>query len=129
MSYVGGPSSLLPGQYIPFPEGTMCDNHPTVPACARIVGEADSMGVEAADLCRECVNNAQAKEKEEQACEMCGNYAILSPSRDPEEGSSGRVYYWCASCRASVQRSFDEDRSPSDNTPDDYYVPLDHDNI
>lgn len=128
MAFAGGPSSYLPGHHLHVPADAMCDNHPTTPACARIVGEVDSMGFEASDLCYACVERMQEQEKEENKCDLCGCLAVLTPTRDPEEGSSGSVYNWCSTCRTTVFESFASDRNPVDNSPDDYYEPLDHDN-
>ncbi len=50
MAHVGGPTRHLPGDTIPFPSGTKCDNHPDRLATKRLVGETDSFGYEAADL-------------------------------------------------------------------------------
>lgn len=63
MAYVSdGPVMTLPGARLPFPPGTTCDTegHEDRPAVARIQGETDSFGCEAADLCTECAE-ADAK--------------------------------------------------------------------
>lgn len=106
MAHVGGPTRHLPGDTIPFPSGTKCDNHPDRLATKRLVGETDSFGYEAADLWDECyakVNeDLKAHEQELQACDMCGASEVLAPVRDPDEGMAGPVYYACKSCRKAL---------------------------
>lgn len=106
MAEVTGPISTLAGFVRAVPEGTMCDEHPTVLAVKRIQGETDSMGSEQHDMCQVCVDKHNAYLASEQAvqdrmgtCEWCkGGPLELFSRRDYDEGSSGRVYQVCRPC-------------------------------
>lgn len=99
MAHTGGPTNMLPGYIAHLPVGTMCDNHPTVIAAARVIGETDSHGHEAHDLCAECFLEHKNAEPKEETCDLCENVEVLKPIRDPDEGSAGPVYQACAACR------------------------------
>jgi hypothetical protein len=104
MSDVTGPIRSLPGTSYRVPEGMMCDDHPDRVATHRIQGETDSFGCEMIDMCDECykeykIGVAQYRECEA-TCDWCGQVTRdLTPFRDFEEGSSGRVYQVCKLCR------------------------------
>lgn len=102
MSATGGPTRLLPGDTMPVPSGTVCDNHPDRVATTRLVGEVDSMGFEAHDLCDECFASTKKQQPEADNCDMCGSLDILKAIRDPDEGMAGPVYYACKSCRKAL---------------------------
>lgn len=106
MSHTGGPSAYLPGQRIKFPAGTVCDNHPTALCAARVVGEVDSFGFEAADLCITCLDQATNASRTEAICDLCPTVTVLRPTRDPEEGTSGRLYYCCPACSKKLKSDF-----------------------
>jgi hypothetical protein len=99
-----GPVSSLPGSSHPFPEGSMCDSHPTVPAVARIQGETDSMGCEYVLICAECQEalrlTCEADYEAESKCDWCGHMKVhCRPHRDMDEGMSGPLYNVCGECR------------------------------
>ncbi len=117
MAHTGGPTTLLPGQLAYLPQGTKCDNHPDIFATVRLVGEADSFGYEATDLCATCYEHIQQRNSEPAICDLCDTIEALRPTRDPEEGSAGRVYMCCASCRKSLRDNFLEGHEAQ---PDSY---------
>lgn len=104
MAHTGGPTSMLPGELMFLPPNTKCDNHESEFAVVRIVGEVDSFGYEASDLCVACYEKAKNHKPEPSACDLCGTTANLSSTRDPDEGTSGPVYYACAECRTDLVR-------------------------
>ena len=105
MAGIGGPTNKLSGDLLKVPTGMMCDTsgHESIPATRRTVGEVDSFGYEASDICEECFQ----KFKEEALvhstsgiCECCkADVNKLVQCRDWEEGSSGRVYEVCEPCK------------------------------
>lgn len=110
MAHVGGRSNYLPGQKIFLPIGVCCDQHPEIKALARIVSEVDTEGYEATDMCQECLDNFNNRDKLiEGVCDWCGSSDTdLKPKRDFEEGMSGRVYRVCESCIKKHDASVDE---------------------
>lgn len=105
MAEVTGPIRSLPGACHAVPNGTMCDDHPNVPATHRVQGETDSFGSELNDMCAACFTQHQASMaayREEAAtgcCDWCKQRATdLRDRRDWEEGSCGRVYRVCGAC-------------------------------
>ncbi len=126
MADVIGPNRYLPGQSLTA-TGMMCDEHPDRVAVKRVVGECDSMGSELYDLCQECVDQEKAraeeaaKNPEPNWCDHCKAFIPepVAPTRDPEEGSCGPVYYLCASHRKSLFDNFVSDFGDED----DYYDP------
>lgn len=98
MANVTGPTSNLPGRRRKPPEGCMCDEHDTVPAVVRMTGETDSFGSEENDFCQLCLDKFDADEPAPNNCDWCKVSAILSPTRDLGESSTGRVYYVCPAC-------------------------------
>lgn len=107
-----GPVSTLPGHSHHLPDGATCDYHPERRAVARIQGETDSFGCEMSDLCADCLKSereyARSPEARTGTCEWCEQASTdLSPTRDYEEGMSGRVYNVCGACR---KRRDDADR-------------------
>ena len=108
-----GPVLTKPGDHLPVPNGTMCDEHPTRPAVARVQGETDRFGCEAADMCQECLdehNEEKASTPNSGVCDWCKNYARdLTSFRDFDEGKSGPVYQVCEACRIDAGRRAAED--------------------
>ena len=112
MSDVTGPISTLPGASHSLASGAMCDEHPEVPAVARIQGETDSFGSEMHDLCADCL----AEYRKEVAASRCGtcdwckrDATDLRPRRDYDEGMCGRVYDVCGACvKAENARASEE---------------------
>ena len=129
MADITGPISTLPGASHDIAEGTMCDDHPDRPAYRRIQGETDSMGCEMHDLCKECVDamhEAVANADHSGTCDWCHQHRdFLSPHRDFEEGSSGRVYDVCRPCRqaesARLQEELDEHDDDDSRYASDFY--------
>jgi hypothetical protein len=106
----------------------MCDDHPEVPAVARMQGETDSFGSEMHDLCQACVDQwkqqVEAAAKEEHYCEWCKTSQVgVRPYRDMEEGSCGRLYDVCPACRkkdGDYWRAEAEAHYQKHGHPDDY---------
>ena len=103
MAYVSsGPVSTLPGARLSLPLGAECDRHEGRPAVARIQGETDSMGCEAIDMCQECLDAYQNRDKTEEqtgCCDRCRQHkTTLAPRRDYDEGSCGPIYKVCLEC-------------------------------
>lgn len=110
MSYVSsGPVSSMPGSIHTPPALQMCDSHPTEFAVHRVQGETDSMGAEYHDMCRSCYDkfkaSVAASAEEDTTCDWC--LAVTKdcrPTRDYDEGSSGRIYTVCGACRSCQSR-------------------------
>jgi hypothetical protein len=104
MAEVTGPIRSLPGSaHHHLPDGAMCDDHPDVPAVARVQGETDSFGSEMWDLCKPCLDamreQARSPEARTGKCEWCKSLANdLRDARDYDEGMNGRVYRVCGPC-------------------------------
>lgn len=120
MAEVIGPCSTLPGALHRVPEGTMCDEHPNVPAVRRVQGETDSFGAELNDMCQACYDQyttdvaAHAAEAATGTCDWCKSPATdLRPRRDFEEGMYGRLYDVCGACvkreNDRLQEELDDD--------------------
>lgn len=97
------------------------------PATVLVQGETDSFGYEANPECQEC---HQKPTEHVGACDWCskqpvaldklpeGAYLVngqvqqpLLPSRDPDEGLSGPVYYVCRPCRQRQDQQLREELS------------------
>ena len=116
MADVTGPISTLPGSIHRVPEGMECDDHTGRLATHRVQGETDSFGSEMIDMCDECFENyrkeIEAHQNDPHLCERCMYQKEgVKPTRDPEEGSCGRLYDMCPSCRSKMIEHFcgDED--------------------
>lgn len=119
MAEVTGPINTLPGRRHKFPEGTMCDEHPDVPAVARIQGETDSFGCEMADMCQACVDEMERLKEEEGphmgCCDWCKKGPLrLYPTRDYDEGSYGPVYDVCGPCGSKQLADLQEENDRYD---------------
>lgn len=114
MSYVSnGPVSSLPGSRHNVSSSSMCDTHPDKFATIRIQGETDSMGAEFIDMCQECFDKYQKRDRSAEStgcCDWCNKAATdLRPRRDVEEGMCGPVYQVCRACvRRENERYADE---------------------
>jgi len=86
----------------------MCDDHPDVPAVARVQGETDSFGCEMYDVCQVCLDEIKSYKPEPAACDWCGKVAKLSPQRDYDEGMCGRVYDVCSPCIEVAEAELNE---------------------
>lgn len=122
MADTTGPCSTLPGARHDLPEGATCDQHPDVPAVARVQGETDSFGSELNDMCQECLGEHRAYMRSAEAhagtCDWCKRGAAdLRPRRDYEEGLGGPVYDVCGAC---VKRENDELEKEAGTYWDDY---------
>lgn len=99
--------AYLPGQVLkPEPRAT-CDEHSERLSVKRIVGETDSFGSEFIEMCSECYEKHKEHKDdyltEEVLCDICNVIKTgCRPTRDPGEGSSGRVYYACLSCTVTL---------------------------
>lgn len=105
-----GPVSTLPGHKSTPPAGAMCDRdgHEHIPAKVRIQGETDGFGCEFGFLCEACEKEYDAAPSPESQCDHCDVTATLIPSRSPDEGAAGPVYYLCRSCRDKMLSAFDD---------------------
>ena len=112
MADVTGPISTLPGAVHSTPEGSMCDEHPDVPAVRRVQGETDSFGSEMHDLCQACVDELKTHSHEARwgFCDWCKKEVDdLRPKRDFEEGFYGPVYRVCGPCAKRYDESMRDD--------------------
>lgn len=119
MAHVSGPVRSLPGSVFVPPPDMMCDTegHEDRPATVRLQGETDSFGAEYLDLCAECFDRIKKEDEDriaERLCDYCGQWTRTArPTRDPDEGNTGRVYYVCVDCRRrqseSIRRELDSD--------------------
>lgn len=102
MADVTGPISTLPGTRHSVKPGTMCDEHPDVPAVAAMQGETDSFGSEIHHCCAACVeawNKAEEEADHSGTCDWCKKHVDhVQPHRDYTEGSYGPVYAVCKAC-------------------------------
>lgn len=99
MSDITGPISSLPGSVHRLPKGAMCDVHPDRLAVKRIQGETDSMGCELWDCCQECLDDMKKESPRIGQCDWCkANNVETKPTRDYDEGLTGRVYDVCKPC-------------------------------
>ena len=105
-----GPNVFLPGSCIKVPKGAKCDTHPQRKATKRVVGETDSFGSEVIDMRDECYQKFKQEPDPVGYCDRCNCQAELKSIRDPEEGSSGRVYQLCETCYTAL-RKYHEDYS------------------
>ncbi len=118
MSEVSGPTSSMPGSSHNLPDGATCDEHPDRPAVRRIQGETDSFGAEYYDLCAECLEQHRNRPPPAGDCDWCKKESEkLTPRRDSDEGSHGRVYLVCDPC---IQRDIERLRAEREEF-DDYY--------
>ena len=111
MADVTGPISSLPGSLHKVPTGMICDTegHENVLAVKRIQGESDSLGAELIDMCQACYDKylAEIEEPEAKNCDWCNCLTMdIKPTRDPDEGSCGPVYYVCSGCRRAQNDRF-----------------------
>lgn len=115
-----GPVATLPGA-LSDAQNKMCDEHHDVPALHRVQGETDSFGCEYHFMCRDCYDEYKRYVAEDRAsvktCEWCREQTTdVRPYRDYEEGSSGRLYNVCPSCRAKHYAALFDD-----SLQDDFY--------
>lgn len=103
-----GPVSTYRGDLFLAGRNIMCDKHNKKIALAAIQGETDSMGCEYIFACQECVDEYLKNHNNEQEmyCEQCGLLKKTKPRRDPEEGSSGRLYNICNECNKQMIDNF-----------------------
>lgn len=89
---------MLPGDTTSRFEAGLCEFCNEAPARVGLCTEADSFGSEITPVCHECLEKALNKPKEQEKCDWCKTIALLTPTRDPDEGSHGPVYHVCAAC-------------------------------
>lgn len=87
----------LPGRILSKNPTEQCDDHEDRRAVVAIQGETDSFGFETIYWCQECYDAYRNQKPVEESCVDCGQLAILSPTRDPEE-SGGPVRDLCSNC-------------------------------
>lgn len=90
-----------------------CETHSDRRAIASIQGETDSMGCEIDYVCQECLDHYKhardLRKDDEACCDWCHNEAPLRPTRDIDEGTSGRIYYVCEPCRNKQNKALEEE--------------------
>jgi hypothetical protein len=87
----------LPGDRLsrkPDP-GDTCDDCGSA-ATVIMRGETDSFGSEYLLLCDACAGKTTGDM--DYHCDSCKKLSPCKPTRDPDEGSSGPVYYYCKEC-------------------------------
>lgn len=113
MTTSNGPVSTLPGHAATPVAGATCEKHPDRPSYRRIQGETDSFGCEYVEMCEEChtaYTHRDTTVESSGQCEWChATKDDLRPYRDLDEGSSGRVYLVCQTCRSSGAESWQDD--------------------
>ena len=122
MATIIGPSRYLPGDDYPCEKGYCCDQCAEAgiaqTATKAIVQETDSLGSEVGHFCEAhylSIKQAVATESiGDYPCERCGSHHSVRKCRDPEEGSTGKLYDWCAVCYNRVMTSFIDDLSSDD---------------
>lgn len=130
MSDTTGPVSTLQGALSSVPVGTMCDEHGSVHAVARMQGETDSFGAEYHDVCQVCldVHRAALKAYRETPhyCDWCKQEKLgVVSHRDFTEGRAGPVYEVCTDCRVAElhelqEEAVEDDSDWPDRDLDDY---------
>lgn len=117
MADVSGPVRTLPGatcSVVQLPTNPiMCDEHEDVVAVKRVQGETDSFGAEYSHMCQQCYDKytEEVSAPKPGCCDWCKTMADdINPTRDPDEGSCGPVYYVCMGCKLkSLARRDDDD--------------------
>ena len=124
MAATSGPVTTLPGSLHPVPKGVMCDKHPERIAITRIQGETDSMGAEYIDcceLCAETTRTAAAMSAVDVECDGCHTPSSeLKNYRDPDEGTTGRLYQLCPKCIAEMRSGDNSSTGIADETGDGF---------
>lgn len=109
MADVAGPVRTLPGHIKNAPVGMCCDEHEDRPAVKRVQGETDSFGAEWIDMCEECYAAHLVDDTPTvTVCDRCRGKLPTKPWRDPDEGSTGPVYWVCDDCRKKLNRYYDD---------------------
>ena len=96
---------LSPGQPCEFCE----EAGRPVEAKFKVQGETDSFGYETHFLCQECTNKARNNVEKNGNCEWCKVLAPCHPTRDPDEGSGGPVYWVCVACDKKMMQALAEE--------------------
>lgn len=106
--YSDGPVNTIPGDIFLCGQGHSCINHENIIAEAAIQTETDSMGCEYKFVCPMCLTQhlKNCNNEQELYCEHCGLLKNTKPRRDPEEGSSGRLYNICDECNKEMIDNF-----------------------
>ena len=121
MADVIGPNRYLPGNILGIPAGAMCDDHPNVPAVARVVGPTDSFGSELLDLCQTCLDEMKNAGPRIGTCDWCKTKNVeLRDKRDYEEGMCGRVYEICSDCNDRYNARIAEEYDSREYISEDY---------
>ena len=93
---------MLPGETTTRFEAGICDRCCESSATIGLCTESDSFGDEITPVCDDCLKASQ-KDTNHGKC-GCGVAAELKPTRDPEEGAHGPVYWLCENCRTRKER-------------------------
>lgn len=113
-----GPTRSLPGQAAIAENLVICDDHPDRLAVKRVVGEVDSFGCEYMHMCQQCYDEFKAHESAADTsgkCDWCKSHKqALTPHRDFEEGSCGRVYDVCGDCIDDERKRIEEENRMND---------------
>ncbi len=130
MAGITGPIRSLPGHKHVCPTDMICDECGVEKATIRIQGETDSFGCEMHDYCECCYSKIQEEvEKSKKIdpdfgkliCDHCHKHTLCNPSRDPEEGSCGPLYYLCVDCKKKMTDAFIDNGYHDDYCDDDVW--------
>lgn len=128
-----GPNNFRPNMFVDLNVATpeegsahMCERHTKKKAVKLLIGACDGMGSEYTPVCQKCINYWEKyfkniPEENKMSCEKCDSKDDVVPTRDPEEGMAGPLYYWCASCRKDFWKSWNEQNLPDDDWRDNGY--------
>ena len=128
MAGITGPIRSLPGHKHVCPADMICDECGVEKANIRIQGETDSFGCEMHDYCEMCYSEIQKSIEESKTmdpdfgkdvCDHCHKHTFCNPARDPEEGSTGAIYYLCVDCKKKMVDAFIDDSRHDDDDGDD----------
>ena len=113
-----GPVSSMPGSKHRVEPGATCTNHENVLAVQKIQGETDSYGAEYFYLCEACkvIRDKSLHQLNPGVCDWCNDKSNhLVKRRDPDEGTSGRVYNVCNECIVKQNERFEQERMDNIN--------------
>lgn len=79
----------------------------------RVQGDTDSFGAEYEYFCQHCYEEYKKEisvSHMDGSCDYCKTVASLRPTRDPDEGTHGPVYWICAPCAIKQRDRLLEDK-------------------
>jgi hypothetical protein len=108
-----GPVSSMPGSKHRVEPGATCTNHENAPAVEKVQTETDRYGAEYFYACEACkiIRDKSLHELNPGVCDWCNDKSNhLVKRRDPDEGTSGRVYNVCSECIVKQNKKLEEER-------------------